>query len=268
MTRRLAAVLGWPIEHSRSPAMHDAAFAAVGLDAVMVPLPVRPERLADAVRGLAAVDALGASVTVPHKAAVAALCDEQTPLAVAIGAVNCLAFVDGEVVGHNTDAGGFVDGLRAAAVPLDARPALVLGAGGAARAVVAGLAAAGVATIVVARRPAEVAWTAARPWAELAALLPRAGIVVDCTSAGLDPAADAALAASVPLAAAAADATVATLVYHRPTALLRAAAARGLATVDGRAMLLHQATRAFAIWTGHPAPTAIMRAALDASLGR
>ena len=133
--KRLAAVLGWPISHSRSPAMHDAAFAACGLDAVMLPLAVRPERLGDAVRGLGAVDALGASVTVPHKHAVLAGCDVLAATAAAVGAANCLQFVDGQVVGHNTDAGGFVDGLRAAGVGAVAR-AVVLGGGGAARAVV------------------------------------------------------------------------------------------------------------------------------------
>lgn len=264
--KRLAAVLGWPIAHSRSPAMHDAAFAALGVDAVMLPFAVPPPALASAVRGLVALDALGASVTVPHKAAVAALCDELEPLAAAIGAVNCLAFDGGRVIGLNTDAGGFVDGLRAAGGAWAARPAVVLGAGGAARAVVAGLADAGVDAVVVARRPDDVAWTAARPWSALPGLLAATALVVDATSAGLDAEDDRALAARVPLDAAPADATVATLVYHRPTALLAAAAARGLATIDGRAMLLYQATRAFARWTGRAAPVEVMRAALDGAL--
>jgi shikimate 5-dehydrogenase len=153
--RRLTAVLGWPIAHSKSPVLHDAAFAAVGLDAVMVPCAVPPDppaRLLAAVRGLAAVDALGASVTVPHKQTVVAACDQLSPLAAAVGAVNCLVFVDGAVHGHNTDVDGFVDGLRAAAVPL-AGAAIVLGGGGAARAVAAGLGAAGLTIAVFARRP-------------------------------------------------------------------------------------------------------------------
>ena len=267
MIRRLAAVLGWPIEHSRSPAMHDAAFAACGVDAVMLPLAVRPERLGDAVRGLGAVDALGASVTVPHKHAVLAGCDVLAATAAAVGAANCLQFVDGQVVGHNTDAGGFVDGLRAAGVGAVAR-AVVLGGGGAARAVVVGLEELGAEVTVVARRPAAVSWRAAAPWADLAPLLASATLLVDCTSAALAPDADAALAAAVPLAALPAGATVATLIYHRATALLAAARARDLATVDGRGMLLYQAARAFALWTGRPAPVEVMAAALDASLRR
>lgn len=265
--RRLTAVLGWPIAHSKSPVLHDAAFAAVGLDAVMVPCAVPPDppaRLFAAVRGLAAVDALGASVTVPHKQTVVAACDQLSPLAAAVGAVNCLVFVDGAVHGHNTDVDGFVDGLRAAAVPL-AGAAIVLGGGGAARAVAAGLGAAGLTTAVFARRPEAVTWTAAAPWTALPAHLGEAALVVDATSAGLDDAADAALAAAMPWAALAPAAAVASLIYHRPTRFLTAAAARGHRTVDGRAMLVYQAARAFTLWTGVAAPTAAMAAALDAS---
>jgi shikimate dehydrogenase len=132
--------------------------------------------------------------------------------------------------------------------------------------VVVGLEALGAEVVVVARRPDAVTWRAAAPWAELPALLPTAALLVDATSAALDPTTDAALAAAVPLAALPADATVATLIYHRTTALLAAARARGHATVDGRAMLLYQATRAFTLWTGRAAPIDVMAAALAASL--
>lgn len=264
MTTRLAAVLGWPVAHSRSPALHGAAFAATGLDATMLAFAVAPDAIATAVRGLAALGCLGASVTVPHKAAVMAACDAIDHDARAIGAVNCLAFDGGRVTGHNTDAGGFVDAL----VEVDGArgPAIVLGAGGAARAVVAGLASTGIAATVFARRPDAATWGTARPWHELASALPHTRLLVDCTSAGLDDVSDRALAASVPLAPLPDDAVVATLVYHRPTALCLDAAARGLRTLDGRAMLLHQAARAFTIWTGRLAPIAAMRAALDRSL--
>lgn len=262
--RRLAAVLGWPIAHSRSPALHDAGFAAIGLDAVMLPFAVPPPRLIAAVRGLAAIDALGASVTVPHKQAVMEACDELTPLAASVGAVNCLAFTDGRVLGDNTDVDGFLDGLRGAAVALDGA-AVILGGGGAARACAVGLAAAGVAVTVVARRPDAVAWTTARPWGELADAVSGAGLLIDATAAGLDAAADAALTAQVPWDALPDRAAVATLVYHRATALLAAATARGHRTVDGRAMLIHQAARAFTRWTGVAAPVAAMTAAFDAA---
>ncbi|MBE7450904.1 MAG: shikimate dehydrogenase [Kofleriaceae bacterium] len=262
-TTRLAAVLGWPVAHSRSPALHNAAFAAAGVDAVYVALPVPPAELATVLRALAATGALGASVTVPHKEAALAACTRVDALAARAGAVNCVVFTGGEIVGHNTDAGGFVDALAEAGVVVAAgRRAVVLGGGGAARAVAMGLGDAGAEVIVVARRPEAVAWCAARAWAALADALADAALLVDATSAGLAPATELALAEQVPLERLPASAAVATLVYHRPTALLARAAAAGHVTVDGGGMLLHQAARAFALWTGQPAPLAVMRAAL------
>jgi shikimate dehydrogenase len=267
-TTRVAAVLGWPVEHSCSPALLNAAFAAAGVDAVLVALAVPPARLADAVRGLAAAGLYGASVTMPHKAAAAAAADRLEPPADQLGVANCLVFDDGRVVGHNTDAGGFVDGLAARGWDPRGWRCVLLGAGGAARAVAAGLAGAGATADVIARRPDAAPWTRARPWtaAELAAAFATADLVVDCTPAALDPAAEAPMVAALPLAALPAAARVASLVYHRRPALLAAAAARGLATIDGRAMLVHQGARAFTLWTGRPAPVAAMSAALDAAL--
>jgi shikimate dehydrogenase len=265
-TTRVGAVLGWPVTHSRSPVLHNAAFAAVGVDAVFVALAVAPADFAAAVRGLAACGFLGASVTVPHKEAALAACARVVGPADRIGAVNCLAFEAGEVVGHNTDAGGFVDALREDGVEPAGRRALVVGGGGAARAVVAGLIDAGATVTVIARRPEAVGWTVARPWSELDARLAATELLVDATSAGLDPAADAALADAIAVDRLPAAAAVVTLVYHRRTALLARAAARGLTVVDGRGMLVHQGARAFALWTGRDAPVAVMRAALDADL--
>ena len=245
--------------------MQNAAFAAAGVDAVLVALPVAPPDLAAVVRGLAAVGALGASVTVPHKQAVIALCDHVEPPADRVGAVNCLAFEHGAVVGHNTDAGGFADGLRADGIEPAGRRALVLGGGGAARAVVAGLSDAGAAVTVVARRPEAAGWCAARPWSELAAWAARSDLLVDATSAALDDDGDRALAEQVPLDALPAGAAVVSLVYHRRPTLLARAAERGLITGDGLSMLLHQGARAFTIWTELPAPVEAMRAALLAA---
>jgi shikimate dehydrogenase len=263
-----AFVLGWPIGHSRSPAMLNPAFAARGLDATMVPLAVEPERFDAVVRGLAAAGHLGASVTIPHKQAAARVCDELVAPAGAIGAVNCLVFADGRIVGHNTDAPGFVDSL--ADVRFDPRGtrAVLLGAGGAARAVAAGLADAGAQVDVIARRPDACAWTRAYGWTtrELDRLFPDCDLLVDCTSAALDPAVEAPLVAALPLARLRADSLVASLVYHLRPRLLDAAAARGLATLDGRGMLVHQGARAFTLWTGVPAPLEVMNAALDASI--
>ena len=131
---RIAAVLGWPVEHTRSPAMLNAAFAADQIDAVLVPIGVPPDGLSTVVAALRAMRVVGASVTVPHKVAVAALCDELSAEAKAIGAVNCLQLDGDRLVGHNTDAPGFLDGLLAAGFALRGTRCRRLGAGGAARA--------------------------------------------------------------------------------------------------------------------------------------
>jgi len=269
-TTRVAAVIGWPVEHSRSPQMFEAAFAAAGLDAVMIPIGVPLAGFAQVIGGLRAMRALGACVTLPHKLAAAALCDELTDAARAIGAVNCLHIAGDRLVGHNTDCHGFTDALAAAGlVPRGAR-CVLLGAGGAARAVAHGLEVAGAGPIdVIARAPERVAWTAARRWTadELRAAFARADLVIDATPVGLaEAAADVAVVDALPLDALRAGAWVATLVYHRRTRLLERAEAHGHPTLDGRGMLVHQGARAFAIFTGAPPPVAAMQRALDASL--
>ena len=270
---RLAAVLGWPVEHSRSPALLNAAFLADQIDAVLVPIGVAPEDLATVIGGLRALRAprvLGASVTVPHKLAVAKLCDELSPAAKAIGAVNCLELADDRrLVGHNTDCDGFLDALTEAGFELRGKRVVLLGAGGAARAVAYGVRGAR-AIEVVARRPADVGWAVAWPWTDenLRDCFGRADLVVDCTSAGLDPETDTRLTDSLPLDALASGAWVSTLVYHRTTSLLERAGSLGHSTLDGRGMLVHQGARAFTIWTGLPAPVAVMARALDSSLAR
>ena len=251
---RIAAVLGFPVEHSRSPAMLNAAFAATSIDAVMVPMAIAPDDLPAAIAGLRAMRAIGASVTIPHKVEVAKLCDELSDDARAIGAVNCLQFDGAKLVGHNTDAPGFVDGLRAAGFDPAGKRTIVLGAGGAARAIVHATGG-----LVVSRRPAE--WTASRPWSEARAAFADAELVVDTTPIGMtdrEP-------YDLLLDALQAHAWVASLIYHREPALLRDARARGLATHDGAAMLVHQGARAFALWTGRRAPVEAMANALHAS---
>lgn len=263
---RVAAVIGWPIEHSRSPAMLNAAFAAAGIDAEMIRVGAPPEHFARAIAELRALPMIGASVTMPHKLAAHALCDELSPAARAIGAVNCLALAGATLVGHNTDAPGFADAAALAGVALAGARVVLLGAGGAARAVAYGASAAGATVEVVAR--GGCGWVTARPWSELADALARADVVVDCTPTGLDAATGAAFAAALPLDALRTGACVATLVYHRATELLERASARGHSTLDGRGMLVHQAAHAFALWTGKPAPTAAMSAALAHSLSQ
>lgn len=256
---RYAAVIGQPIDHSQSPAIHNRAFAAAGIDAVFLALAISPAELPAAMAGFRAMPPLGLAVTVPHKQAVMGLCDRVTPLAAEIGAVNCVVFEPGgEVVGYNTDAPGYVDGLR---IDLGYEPArrrvTLLGSGGAARAVAAGLHDAGAESVtVVARSPDKADWTEALPWTAdaLAELLPRTDLLVDCTSVGLDPASEARVPTPVDVDQLPASAVVSSLIYHRTPALLRAASDRGLRTQGGGPMLLHQGARQFALWTGRPFP--------------
>jgi shikimate dehydrogenase len=269
-TTRIAAVIGWPVEHSRSPQMFEAAFAATAMDAVMIPIGVLPESLAKVVDALRAMRAIGACVTLPHKLAAAALCDELSPDAQAIGAVNCLRLHGDHVMGHNTDCHGFTDGLVAAGFDPEGKRCVILGAGGAARAVAYGLRAAHAGVIdVIARRPQRVGWTTARPWTpvELRGSFARADLVIDATPMGLADGVDAvATLDTLPLADLRASAWVSTLVYHHQTLLLERAAARGHSTVDGRGMLVHQGARAFAFWTGAAPPIQAMQRALHAAL--
>lgn len=267
-TTRVAAVIGWPVEHSRSPQMFEAAFAEAGLDAVMIPIGVPPESFAQVVGALRAMHAFGACVTLPHKLAAAALCDELSEAAHAIGAVNCLKFDGSRLVGHNTDCHGFTDALTSAGFDAPGKRCVILGAGGAARSVAYGLRAAEAGAVdVIARRPQRVAWTAARPWTtvDLRSTFSRADLVVDATPVGLEDSDTASLDA-LPLDALRKDAWVATLVYHRRTILLERASERGHSTLDGRGMLVHQGARAFAHWTGMLPPIQVMRRALDAAI--
>ena len=138
---RLVGVMGWPVAHSRSPAMHNAAFAALGLNYVYVPLPVPPDQVAGALRGLVALGFAGTNVTVPHKPAVMALMDELTPIARTTGSVNTVVVrPDGSLLGDSTDGAGFLADLRAHDCEPAGRSVLLLGAGGAARAVAYALA--------------------------------------------------------------------------------------------------------------------------------
>ena len=267
---KVAGVLGWPVEHSLSPRLHGFWLAEHGIDGVMVPLPVRPEHFADALHALPKLGFVGASVTLPHKEAALKLADDVEPLARRIGAVNALIVrPDGTVFGRNTDAFGFMESLRHGAPGwrADAGAAVVLGAGGAARAVVAALLDAGVAEIRLVNRTAARAQelvramngpVVARSWAERAQALDGAALLVNTTTLGMtgQPPLD------LDLAALPAMATVADIVYvPLETPLLKAARARGLAAVDGLGMLLHQGRPAFAAWFGlEPKVTPALRA--------
>lgn len=251
--------------------MHGAAFAHLGMDAVYLALPVRAEDFEAVARALLAVGCLGANVTVPHKAVARRACDWVHEDAAAIDAVNTLVF-DAErgVCGYNTDAAGYVRALEEdLGEPVRGRRVLVLGGGGAARAVVRGLSDAGAACVkVVVRSPDRVGWCEAHPWTTetFLRLFPESDLLVDATSIGLSSASEAAAAARLPLELLPETAVVSSLIYHRYPALLAEASQRGLRALDGVGMLVHQGALALELWTGSVAPVDVMRQALLSSL--
>jgi shikimate dehydrogenase len=251
---RLAGILGWPAAHSRSPRLHGFWLERHGIDGAYVPLPVRPERFAAAVRALAGLGFRGANVTIPHKEAAFAVCDVVEPAALRAGAVNTLVFRDGRIEGTNTDGFGFLASLDEQAPGFDpaAGPAVVLGAGGSARAVAAALLDAGCPRLTLVNRTAARAEALARGLGgpvEVAERPPLedAALLVNTTVLGMEgqPQLECDLAPLPP------GAVVADLVYvPLETRLLATARARGLRTVDGLGMLLHQARPGFARWFG------------------
>lgn len=264
-TTSLAAVIGSPVGHSRSPAIHNAAFRALDLDWTYLAFDVAP---GDAGRAIAAMRTLGLgglSVTMPHKDAVVGLVDELSEDARLLGAVNCVTPRDGRLVGDNTDGAGFVASLTDAGVTVDGRSCVVVGAGGAARAVVLALRRAGAGSVTIVNRTAARAEQAAA----LAGSVGRVGsvgdvahadLVVNATSVGM--AGSTATPFDVGLLRVDDPPVVADLVYEPlVTPLLAAAAEAGAVTVDGLGMLVHQAAVAFESWTGLAPPVAAMRAA-------
>ncbi|QGM47297.1 shikimate dehydrogenase [Methylocystis heyeri] len=272
----LAGVMGWPIGHSRSPKIHNHWLAQYGLEGVYVPLAIAPDGLERALRALPALGFLGCNLTIPHKEAALPLLDKVEPEAARIGAVNCVVVEpDGSLTGKNYDGYGFVASLRAASPQWRAgdAPCAVIGAGGGARAVVAGLIDAGANEIRVFNRTDERAQAlaadfgprvTAHPWAQRDAGLAGIGLVVNTTSLGMigQPPLE------ISLAAAPASAMVADIVYAPlETALLAAARRQGLTAVDGLGMLMHQARPAFRDWFGvMPDVTPALRSLVAATL--
>lgn len=266
-TTRLAVLLGHPVDHSRSPAIMNAAFAALGLDLVYVALPVAPVDLAAVVDALGTVGAVGGNVTVPHKLAVMASCDRLTDEARLVGAVNTLHWTDAGLTGDNTDAVGLAAAMARDVGDLTAERVLVVGTGGAARAAVVAASRLGASVSVAGRRP-----DAAR---DLLALARAPASVVDLAGDGLAPAVAAARVVvnattvglhgehlPAPLERLRSDQVALDLIYGRGTPFLAAARAAGAAAVDGSGMLLGQAAAAFERWTGRPAPLEVMADAL------
>ena len=280
----LVGVLGDPVRHSLSPAMHNAALQELGLDWVYLALPVKATDLAVVVSALEALDCRGLSVTLPHKRTVAELVAELSPLARRLGAVNTLVRrPQGGWLGTNTDVEGFLAPLRDA--DWRGQRAVVLGCGGSALAVLAALEQLGFGAIAVAGRNATalaavqadcqdwlpqlqpLAWD--EPDGEgLLQALAQADLVVNCTPVGMTSSSDPAAVSRCPLRTTALDRLrpdcgVYDLIYTpRPTALLREAAARGCRTWDGLEMLVQQGAAALRLWSGRDSvPVAVMRAA-------
>jgi shikimate dehydrogenase len=268
---RLVGIIGWPVAHSLSPAIHNAAFVAEGLDWAYVPLPVPPGRVAEALDGLVALGFAGANVTMPHKGECATRCDGLSEDAARLAAVNTLVVEDDAIQGHNTDAPGFDRFLRrdVGFDPLD-RTALVYGAGGAARAVALALARGGLAGLTaVVRDPARTA-DLLSALEDLPARVEVVGferaadlevdLVVNATP--LDGA-----QGSLPLPRLGPDSVVVDLHYAPPATPMQASAREAGAQVwGGLGLLLHQAALSFELWTGAPGPLETMSAAALAAL--
>jgi shikimate dehydrogenase len=264
---RVVGTVGFPVDHSLSPRLHQAAFESLGLDWVSVGFPVEPGGAGTALRGALALGIAGLSVTMPHKADAAGAVDELTPLASRLGAVNCVSFVEGRMIGDSTDGAGLIRALeRDAQFDPVAKRCVVIGAGGAARAAVAALADAGAAEVVVVNRTEARAEEAAR----LAGPAGRTGTIEDIEAADLAVHAtpygmvgnrEGLGIAPVEVIAEVfrSGQVVMDLVYvPRWTPILEAAAERGATTAGGLGMLVFQAAVALEHWTGIPAPVEAM----------
>jgi shikimate dehydrogenase len=262
-TTRLAGIMGWPVAHSRSPLVHGFWLDETGTDGAYVPLPARPEHIERALRALPILGFRGCNLTIPHKQTALHIADRVEPSARRIGAVNTIIVApDGTLDASNTDMFGFSENLREAVPEWQpaAGPAVVLGAGGSARAVVAALTNAGVTEIRIVNRTLSRAEIVARdletsatritvhPWSEVSSLQRHAGLLVNTTSLGMSGEPRLVLDLLLPLTAPVVD-----IVYvPLETDLLSAARRRGNPVVDGLGMLLHQARPGFEAWFGTP----------------
>jgi shikimate dehydrogenase len=271
----LAGLMGWPVKHSRSPKLHNYWIGAHSLAGAYVPLAIKPEGLRAALRALPALGFSGCNLTIPHKEAALAIVDTVDPLARRVGAVNTVVVApDGALEGRNTDVFGYLESIREAQPTwrADRGPAVVLGAGGGARAVLVGLIDQGAREIRLVNRTLARAEALARElggpikalaWDERRAALDGAAMLVNTTNQGMvgEPPLD------LPLDTLPKSALVCDIVYiPRETTLLATARKRGNPTVDGLGMLLHQARPAFRAWFGiMPEVTPELRAMIEAT---
>ena len=272
---RRAGLTGNPVDHSLSPVMHNAAFRALGIDAVYELWPATLDELSGIVGRIRQPDYLGANVTVPHKVAAYDLVDELSESATKILAVNTIIPVAGRLVGDNTDAYGFATSVRESTEVPASGAGVVLGAGGASAAILVAMADMGIAPIYLAnrteQRARDLAAALAIPSIQVISLeaiadyLPDANLIVNATSVGWH---DDAMPISPSSMARLPRTAVAVDLTYRETAFLAAARRAGLVAIDGLGMLVHQGARSFTLWTGIAAPVEVMRAAAVAEQKR
>jgi shikimate dehydrogenase len=274
--KKLFGVIGDPIAHSMSPAMHNDLFELYGIDAAYHPFHVSKEHLEAAVKGLKALGASGFNVTIPHKTAIMPLLDNIDPLAQAIGAVNTVKNEDGKLIGYNTDGPGYVKGLKAQVQDLESRAVLIIGAGGAARAIYFSMAQAGVKTVDIFNRTREKAeeLVKACPYEVLTRVVDREEaeknlmdyqLIIQTTSIGMLPNTD-----SKPLSPynVSDKAFVSDIIYNPlQTAFLKEASQKGASIQNGIEMFVYQGALAFEKWTGIFPDTERMKANVLRHLG-
>jgi shikimate dehydrogenase len=272
---KLSGLIGWPVEHSLSPIMQNAAFSALHLNWRYLPLPVEPSKIAEAISGLAALGFYGANVTVPHKQSVIPFLDQLSPEARKIGAVNTITVEQGRyLIGHNTDSIGFIDCLRGNGFDPKKKQATVIGAGGAARAAVYALIASDASRITVLSRNPARADELARSFAnselhtrvlskqKIVSCTRGSDLLVNATPVGMLPDVSGSIwPDDVPIPA---HVTVFDLVYNpRNTRLLQQALDAGAKPISGLDMLIFQGAASFSLWTGKKPPIQAMRRALE-----
>ncbi len=271
---KICGIIGDPIEHTMSPAMHNAAFDKLGLDYVFVPFLVKKEGLRQAIDGVRGLNIRGLGVTIPHKVAVMQYLDQVDDLAQKIGAVNILVNDNGILTGYNTDAGGFLRALLERGIEPKGKMVAILGAGGASRAISFVLAQRGSDLIILNRtwdKAIELAERVSRSFGNKIEALPldkeniakalgRADIMMNCTNVGMHPRVKETLVAANQLKS---DMIVFDTVYNPiKTQLLKEAEKAGATTISGVEMLVWQGVLAFEMWTRHKAPVEVMREAV------
>lgn len=281
---KLLGVIGHPVEHSLSPVMHNAAIAQLGLDYIYLPFPIEPENLEIAIAGFAAIDVVGFSVTIPHKQAILPLLSEITPIAQAIGAVNTVSRQNHRWVGTNTDIEGFIAPLQTTyKQDWSQKAAVILGNGGAARAVVAGCHQLGFTKIhVVGRNMQKLqefrnSWgnsplaenLQVHTWDALIKLIPQANLLVNTTPIGMYPKVDKSPLSVEEIKKLSPGAIAYDLIYiPKPTQFLQQAESQGAIAIDGLEMLVQQGVAALKIWLqSETLPVEVMRQALRNHLG-